>query len=70
MSSDSSVAIPALLCHVAQICWARKSRAVYIYLRGRPHVLIREKAVLLRQRRYLSYYDNFEYFSEYVKEGQ
>ncbi len=35
MLSNSSVATPSLVCHVARICWTRKSRAVSMYLPGR-----------------------------------
>ncbi len=34
MSSDSNVATPSLFCHVAWICWKRKSRALSIDLLG------------------------------------
>ncbi len=34
MLSDGSIATPSLVCHVAWICWKRKSRAVSMDLLG------------------------------------
>jgi hypothetical protein len=61
MLSDSTLAAPLILPCCTDLLFHEIKSGVYGPARAGPHVLGREKAVLLRQGQYLLCYDTFEH---------